>query len=90
MKPVTRKEELEQKAKEAVELVYERVDRNADLDEHERLIIEQIQRLQQDYEKAVQPWLQRLASLRALRPPQPIVIDGEFLKHHRIIPEETH
>ena len=33
---MTRKEELEQKANKAVDLVYGRVDRNADLDEYDR------------------------------------------------------
>jgi len=60
------------------------------LDEQERFIIKQIQHLQQAYQKAAQPWMERLVHLRALRPSQTMVIDGEFLKHHGIIPEETH
>mgnify|MGYP001236505673 CR=1 FL=1 len=58
------------------------------LDEHERFIITQIQDLQRSYQQAVQPWLQRLVDLRARRPVQTVVIEREFLEHHKIIPEE--
>lgn len=56
------------------------------LDEHERFIIEQIQLLQHAYQKAAQPWIQRLANVRALRSSQTIVVDSDFLRKYEAKP----
>lgn len=55
------------------------------IDEHERFILSQIQELQQSYQRAAQPLIKRLIRLREVRPSSTIVVDGEFLEHHKII-----
>ena len=47
-----------------------------ELDALERRLIEQIQDLQRDYERAAAPLVRRLAEVRALRPSPPLFVRG--------------
>jgi hypothetical protein len=46
------------------------------LDQAERDVIEIIKMIQRDYQKQIEPYVERLATLRSLLPAPPIVIDA--------------
>lgn len=46
------------------------------LDDEERYLREVLARLQEDYHKAAKPYVDRLVTIYAMRPPQPTVLNS--------------
>lgn len=44
-------------------------------DEYEERLIEAIERLRREYEEAIRPYVERLAYIRSLRSPAPVLLD---------------
>ena len=59
-----------------------------DLDRQERWLVEQIEAYQKSYQKAVQPYVDRLVQVRSWKSDQ-IVIANEFALGIALHPEET-
>lgn len=47
------------------------------LEEQRRFLIEQIQLIQRDFEKAIEPYRKRLVEIEAMRPPSRLILTGE-------------
>lgn len=54
-----------------------RGDLPASLEEQRRFLIEQIQLIQRDFEKAIEPYRKRLVEIEAMRPPGRLILTGE-------------
>lgn len=57
-----------------------------DFDEHERFLIGEIQKIQEAYQLAAKPYIDRLMYLRSLRPMPPMFITVEQAKEFGLIP----
>lgn len=51
-----------------------------DLNEYEAFLIEMLQILSRDYQKAAEPYLRRLSDLHSLRSPAPVFVDKSAIK----------
>lgn len=58
-----------------------------DFDEHERFLIGEIQKIQEAYQLAAKPYVDRLLALRSLRPTPPMLITAEEAKAFGLIPD---
>ena len=60
-----------------------------DLDECERFLVGEIDRIQEQYQRAIKPYVDRLVQLRSLRPMPPIIIPIEQARALGIIGEQS-
>ena len=62
---------------------------NEALDEHERYLVGEIQRIQEAYQLAAKPYIDRLMHLHSLRPMPPVIITMEQAKAFGLIPDSA-